>query len=133
MSLAALLDRYSPDAPLAERRALFEAIAPHLPAPEFLWYETAICALHAEGDELKPLDEKNQQLEARVMDLEDESLMLREDRLRLGAAFEAENARAQRLSAELDDLRARHEALHIELLEQVEAQKQSHQLVVLGL
>ncbi|MDB5097248.1 MAG: hypothetical protein JWM80_1669 [Cyanobacteria bacterium RYN_339] len=221
MSLAALLDRYAPDAPLEERRALLEAIAAHLPAPEFLWYEMAIQALHAEGDELKPLvlgllahaprswhqvlmtaltspasevqeaalaalfaqatlePERQEafralgelpgwrlealerwsdlidqlaapppaidphlveQLEARVMDLEEENLMLRDDRSRLGTAFEAEHARAERLVVELDDLKGRHEALHVELLAQVDRlhlekdnQQHNHHLVIVGL
>jgi hypothetical protein len=255
MSLDDLLAHYTSDSPLDERHALLEAMATRLPAPEFLWYDLAMQALHGDEDELKipaigllahasrswhqvlmtaltdgevnlqlaalkalhahaladnerrdafaalgelpgwrveslslwknlcvalsglPVSDDAaaealpvagwprlpnallglsdgpnveverlevalhvanaavEELESRVLDLEAENFMLREDRARLHAAFEAENRRAQSLQASLDALRDRHEALHFDMVEQIERlklegdQKARHYLV----
>jgi hypothetical protein len=233
MTLDDLVARYTPERSLDERRGLLEAIARHLPAPEFLWYDLALQALHGETAELKPaavallahaprswhqvlmtaltdLDETLQlaavealhahalaeperrdayrslgvlpgwrqaslarwaelaegladapvpeplslgpialtpgefesmsvadeladardelgalqaelaQLEVRILELEQENFDLRADRERLRELFEGEKLRADRLAADLAVLQERHEALHLDLLAQVE-------------
>lgn len=240
MSLDDLLATYSSVSPLAERRALLVAMATRLPAPEFLWYDVAMQALHGDEPELKipalrllahaprswhqvlmvaltdggaelqhaalealhthavaeperrdafaalgvlpgwhaesqalwaalmaaraetitpdieeehttwptrPGDREDlpeptsaqaleldrltnalaaaghevEVLEGRVLELEEENFQLREDRTRLGLAFEDERQRANGLAFELEALRERHDALHVELLGQIEA------------